>query len=68
MRIFAIAASLVLMVCVTSAAHAGVPLGQRTNVACPNGGVCPAGTCAKNGGPRACNVRACSKKNCGKNR
>ncbi len=29
-----------------------------------NAGYCPAGTCAKNGGPRAMNVKFCSKANC----
>jgi hypothetical protein len=34
--------------------------------ACPNMGYCPAGTCAKDGGKNACNVKGCSKKNCHK--
>ena len=68
MRMLSIAAGLIMIFYMTPAAYAGVPLGQRANMACPNGGMCPAGTCAKNGGHRACNIKACSKKNCGKSR
>ena len=31
---------------------------------CPKLGYCAPGTCAKNGGKRACNVKNCSKQNC----
>jgi hypothetical protein len=30
---------------------------------CPNGGTCPAGTCARDGSSSACFVRACKKEN-----
>jgi hypothetical protein len=35
-----------------------------TPMNCPKGGMCPAGQCAKDGGPRACNVDNCSAANC----
>jgi hypothetical protein len=37
---------------------------ERRRQAGPNGGYCPANTCAGNGGSYANNVRFCSPKNC----
>ena len=31
---------------------------------CAKAGYCAPGTCAKNGGKRACNLKNCSKQNC----
>lgn len=31
---------------------------------CPKSGYCPAGTCAKDGSNKACNIANCKKENC----
>jgi hypothetical protein len=48
-------ASAISMVAVTTA-QAAKP--------CSNAGYCAPGTCAKNGGKRACDLKNCSKQNC----
>ena len=63
LRIIAFAAiGAISLVVMTSGANA-----QREQTrmrTCPDGGVCPAGTCNINGGPRACDVKNCKASNC----
>ena len=54
MKIFG---ALVLIIVLTGATTASF-------AKCPKVGYCPPGTCADNGGKRACDVKNCSKQNC----
>jgi hypothetical protein len=55
------AISAMSLVIVTSAASTHRESGLRN---CPDGGMCPDGTCANNGGRMACKVKRCIASNC----